>query len=121
MIDSVKPPLFAFEGGDVSIFHSVNELESTLEGIDVLNGAYEAFDSEGFRLELEPRGTRQSMFVIQVGTVRVTGRGERDEASLAQHLRRHLRAVYSLEDDSWGLRDLIGEVVTRESRRGLHS
>ena len=47
-----RPPIFIDEHGDIRAFGSVAEAAADLEAIDVLNGEYEAFDSNGQPLVL---------------------------------------------------------------------
>ena len=40
-------PIFVFEGNDLSLFGDFNSLVTGLEGIDVEDGVYQAYDSRG--------------------------------------------------------------------------
>lgn len=48
----MKPPIIVYNWGDMLLFGSVEAAEQALEAIDVENGEYLAFDSEGRLLEL---------------------------------------------------------------------
>jgi hypothetical protein len=48
----VKLPIIVYEHGDTMIFASVHAAENYLEAIDVLNGEYVVYDSEGSKLQL---------------------------------------------------------------------
>jgi hypothetical protein len=48
----MKPPIIIDENGDISFFESVKDVELYLEPIDVINGEYVAYDSEGHILQL---------------------------------------------------------------------
>lgn len=48
----MKPPIIVDENGDISFFESVKDVELYLEPIDVINGEYVAYDSEGHILQL---------------------------------------------------------------------
>lgn len=48
----MKPPIIVNEHGDVMIFASKSSAEIYLETIDVENGEYQAYDSEGTQLVL---------------------------------------------------------------------
>lgn len=48
----MKPPIIVNESGDADIFDSVEQAEGYLEAVDVNDGRYEAYDSEGRKLLL---------------------------------------------------------------------
>jgi len=48
----MKPPIVISEHGDVTVFASVEKAAQDLEAIDVRNGEYVAYDSEGKLLNL---------------------------------------------------------------------
>ena len=94
------PPIVTDESGDIEVYPSVASACMELEAIDVLDGAYEAFDSRGYRLRidavrdivsvvLEPGSTpdplelerRLRRYVDRVGAARV-GLSELDSATL---------------------------------------
>ena len=43
----IQPPLVVDSGGDISLFRDARALERGLEAIDVQNGEYVVYDSEG--------------------------------------------------------------------------
>jgi hypothetical protein len=49
----MKPPIIVHEHGDTSIYASKEDAAKDLEAIDVMNGEYLAYDSEGLQLKLE--------------------------------------------------------------------
>lgn len=49
-------PLLVFEGGDLSTFDTIQHACGYLETIDVRNGEFDSFDSDGYRLELLTSG-----------------------------------------------------------------
>lgn len=53
---SPKPPIVVDENGDIEVYASVEDACAELEATDVNRGAYELFDSEGFRLRAEVSG-----------------------------------------------------------------
>jgi len=57
----MKPPIFVYENGDLTIFASVEDAETGLEPIDVENDIYTAYDSEGRLLQLIPTSPRITM------------------------------------------------------------
>jgi hypothetical protein len=54
----VTPPVVVDERGDVTLYRSIESAAFALEPIDVQNGEYVAYDSEGFILTLECQGPR---------------------------------------------------------------
>lgn len=48
----MKPPIIIDENGDISFFETVKDVELYLEPVDVINGEYVAYDSEGHILQL---------------------------------------------------------------------
>ena len=48
----VQPPIIVVERGDVSAFESVDDARRWMEAVDVRNGAYAAYDSQGYLLRL---------------------------------------------------------------------
>jgi hypothetical protein len=59
----MKPPIIVSESGDLSIFRSVQDAEQYLEGPDVLENLYVAYDCEGRLLRLEAKGAKNSKFL----------------------------------------------------------
>ena len=57
-LKTVTPPFVIDENGDVSLYRSVEAAARALEPIDVKNGEYVAYDSEGFVLALDCQGPR---------------------------------------------------------------
>jgi hypothetical protein len=54
---AVKPPIVVSEGGDISVFDSVESAEGYLEVPDVENAEFELFDSEGVVLHARVEST----------------------------------------------------------------
>jgi hypothetical protein len=48
-------------GRDLIIYHSVEEAELHLEGIDIINNEYIGFDAEGYVLDLEVLQTKKPL------------------------------------------------------------
>ena len=67
---NVQSPMFVIDGLDVSLHDSLAEVISSLEGIDVADGIYRVFDSEGRRIHLRAEGVRRECFMVDIGTVR---------------------------------------------------
>jgi len=58
----MKAPLVCAEGWDIGVFDSPRDLERAVEALDVKDGIYECFDSEGVVLRLcVSRGDRVSV------------------------------------------------------------
>ena len=55
----MRPPIIVHARGDVSIYESVDEAQRDVEAVDVRNGEYEFYDSEGrvLRGVVVPRAT----------------------------------------------------------------
>lgn len=49
----IRPPLVVYNWGDVEVFPSVEAVKEYVEPVDVNNGEYLVFDSEGRILELQ--------------------------------------------------------------------
>jgi hypothetical protein len=94
------PPIIADDNGDITMFPTVADAEQDVEAIDVVDGAYEFFDSAGSRLAATAIGTRVQIardpqaipnpdeldarlrnYVVRVGPQRV-GVDEPDSATL---------------------------------------
>jgi hypothetical protein len=109
---TVEYPLILVEGLDVSLYPSIPRLEGQLEGIDVEEGAYRAYDAAGRGLKLEAYGvkrTRRGKWKGIPGGARVTV--AEAEPSHVEELRvalaRHLKAVGEDVDANSGLGDLV--------------
>lgn len=53
---TLQPPIVVIEGKDVRVFRTVDEAARAVEGPDVLEGIYEAYDATGVRIELASDG-----------------------------------------------------------------
>lgn len=109
MARSVSPPLLVFEGGDLSIFRSLAEVESALEGIDVEDGVYEAFDSAGRVVSLKASGVVRGQHVVDIGRTRVESVETLPTAGdrLKRLLHEHLGAIGRAMPIGTDLRDLV--------------
>lgn len=80
----VKPPIIICESGDVRIYDSIEDAARSMESIDVINGEYFAYDSEGYLLDLHvderyvPMAPSwlQWLFGVPIGPVEIRGRKE---------------------------------------------
>jgi hypothetical protein len=67
-VDAVFP-VFLFEGNDLSLFDDFDSLVMGLEGIDVEDGVYQAYDSRGRAVGLKAHGVKRGSFMVEIGTV----------------------------------------------------
>lgn len=67
----MKPPIIVEESGDVSIYGTVGDAELDLEPIDVREGRFVAYDSEGHLLELCPTEPRVTIKDIEPAPLRL--------------------------------------------------
>ena len=68
----VVPPVFLLEAGVLDAgYGSLEELVRSVEGVDVDDGIYSVFDSEGRRIHLCAEGVRRGRFWVEIGAVRV--------------------------------------------------
>ena len=80
----VKLPIIICESGDVRIYDSIEDAARSMESIDVINGEYFAYDSDGYLLDLHvderyvPMGPNwyQWLFGVPIGPVEIRGRKE---------------------------------------------
>jgi hypothetical protein len=85
MLELPVPPIVTDEGGDIGVYPSVASACLELEPIDVLDGAYEAFDSRGFRLRIDAARDVVSMVLDSESAA--------DPAELERRLRRFIERV----------------------------
>ena len=86
----------------MSFHDSVEALETALEGIDVENGVYKAFDAEGRKLTLKAIGVIRGTIVSSVGIVKLAAAElvPSHQIELSELLRAYLMAVgYSASED----------------------
>lgn len=104
----MRPPLVCAEGLDVHVFDSASDLIAWVEAIDVKEGAYECYDSEGRQLDLLVSGADQVF--IEERTVEDAG-----VEALAKLLRESL-ASGRVTIDSRGM-DLTSLIEAARRRR----
>ena len=105
----ISPPFFVFEGLDLSIYDSLNEIEANLEGVDVEDGVYEAFDSMGRVIDLKATAVERGKFTVDIGkthveTVAATPTGAE---RLCRLFRKSLRAIGRSVLNEASLHDLV--------------
>lgn len=59
---TITPPIFVIEGRDISIYTAAENALNDLEAIDIKNGAYVVYDSEGRLLQLGADKKRVPIF-----------------------------------------------------------
>lgn len=84
MVDPT-PPIVVDENGDIEVYPTVAMAGQALEAIDVIEGSYEMFDSEGRQLLLVAHGDLVS--------IELPRDSHSDPAQLEFRLRRYIKAV----------------------------
>ena len=90
LMSNLKLPIFVIEGGDVSVYLSVNEAEIDIEPIDAKSGGLMAYDAEGRLLRFETNHWRVSIGLAE------------DEPGHAAELEAALREFLIAVEDSIG-------------------
>lgn len=80
----VRLPIIICESGDVHIYDSIDKAARSIESLDVLQGEYIVYDSEGYVLDLHvdelyiPRGPKWLRWLlgVPIGPVEIRGRKE---------------------------------------------
>jgi hypothetical protein len=85
----VRPPIIVVEGLDVSFFPSPSAAAAALEGPDVIDGIYQAYDADGRRLVLKSAGGAADYSAVVV----VEESGVIESDALSQLLREYLAAA----------------------------
>ncbi len=97
----LKFPLIVFDGLDIFIFNSTKELETGLEGIDVQEHCFKAYDADGRALSLKAVGAWRRWFIINSGQVEI--KAAEDEPNhkdeLVGYLREYLKAIGQPADE----------------------
>lgn len=91
------PPLIlvAKDDGGIEMFDDLAQLASAVEGVDVEDGNYLAFDAVGRVIELTAQGVTRARPTVDIGTVTagLAWPSVSRPGALAEHLRTHLRRV----------------------------
>lgn len=107
-------PIFVFEGNDLSLFDSFEALVTGLEGVDVEDGAYKAYDSCGRAVVMEAQGVVRGRFVVEIGTVAVRGVDEVPSVDLFESdLRSFLQACSETPAAELPIEDLVRACIKR--------
>lgn len=103
------PPVLVFEGCDLLIYGSFDELEQDLEGIDVEDGIYEAFDAIGRVVRLSAAGVERGRFCVSIGETHAHSIEAPPAGASRLHglLQQHLEAVGRPVPHNARLEDLV--------------
>ena len=105
-------PILVFDGNDLSVFGDVRSVCTGLEGIDVEDGVYQAYDSHGRVVELKACGVKRGRFGVEVGTVAVGRLSEHsDGEEFEGRLRSYLAACGEDAPQHWGIRELVDACI----------
>jgi hypothetical protein len=112
---TISPPIVVIDGSDISIYKSVSEAERHLEGPDVKDGRYLAYDSEGRLLKLDAIGVkRTSLFVgismVDIGYVKITAESETLHVEPLKDLLIKFLTRFSIDGD-WLHRASLNELL----------
>jgi hypothetical protein len=113
----MSTPVIVSENGDLMIFKSVEQAQAALEPIDVKNGEYVAYDSEGFLLAFEiVRFKKNNIFRAnhEVEAVELKKSTKHCPKQLSELLIQFFKNTntYVREDDSAKLQDLIQKAIS---------
>jgi hypothetical protein len=120
MVD-VKAPIIVDNHGDLSVYGSLEKAIGDLEPVDVRNGEYIAYDSEGRLLNVVVETSRPWKFSIFQGPrdERIGFIPTEDEPTHSDELRTKL--IHFLkrvgEDENWALCASLEELVNRSVQR----
>lgn len=81
----LTPPIIVDGDGDFAVHATIDDAISSVEAIDVADGLYEVFDSNGYRLQIAAHGERVS---IQLDTA-----SQPDPNGLARRARAHIELL----------------------------
>ena len=122
-IDSDRPPgirfpIFVSEPNDLSAYESVSDLKLDLEPVDVEQGNYFAYDSEGRLLNLRATGVRRGLFgSVDQHKASITVELAEETPSHADELRHRLVSFLSAVEkngpflDSLSLEELVSRAL----------
>jgi hypothetical protein len=90
----VNGPYFLVDGGDVSVYSGVRELEAHLEPYDVEGSALRLFRSDGTELSLETKADRPGTALYKRRVMAAEHVIGRDPSHLATSIRTYLRGPF---------------------------
>ena len=101
-------PIFVFGGNDLSLFASFDSLTTALEGVDVEDGVYTAYDSCGRAVALEASGVSRGRFTVEIGRIVVGDVSEIPSvAEFEDRLRSYLHACGEDPREQVTLQELV--------------
>jgi hypothetical protein len=107
-------PILVFEGNDLSLFDDFDSLTTALEGIDVEDGVYQAYDSRGRAVELKAGGVKRGRFMVEVGTITVGGISTHPSSEeFKSRLRWYLAALGQDFDSEMSTEELVNACIRR--------
>jgi len=113
-------PIFVFDGNDLSLFASFNSLTTSLEGVDVEDGVYAAYDSSGRAVALQASGVSRGRFTVEIGRVVVGAVSETpDVAAFGGRLRSYLHACGEGSRREMTLEELVHACIKRKGYQGV--
>ncbi|ABE43580.1 hypothetical protein [Polaromonas sp. JS666] len=113
-------PIFVFDGNDLSLFDSFNSLTTALEGVDVEEGVYTAYDSSGRVVFLQATGVARGRFTVEIGRVIVGPVSEApDVADFGRRLRSYLQACGEDSRAGMTLEELVHACIKRTGYQGV--
>ena len=107
-------PVFVFDGNDLSVFGDMRSLCTGLEGVDVEDDVYEAYDAQGHALELKASGVKRGRFGVEIGTVAVGRLSEHPNGEeFVGRLRSYLAACGVVAPQHSSTQELVDACIRR--------
>ena len=112
-------PIFVFDGNDLSLFASFDSLTIALEGVDVEDGVYAAYDSSGRAVALTASGVLRGCFTVEIGRVVVGDvNATPDVTEFDGRLRSYLHACGEGKSEETTLQELVHACIKRAGYYG---
>jgi hypothetical protein len=111
MNTSLQLPIIVAEGEDISVFESVKSAESYIEAIDVDDGVYQAWDSEGRVLTLTADPPYKALITRAVH-ISVEQPEKLEPEKLEAYLAKVLRKYVDPKFESISLEETIAKIVS---------
>lgn len=103
----IKTPIIVNENGDIDIFRDLETTENYLEPIDIKNGEYEIFDSEGRVIEQSIQKKKKYFLSAETETVLLSPSNTFDAPRLSKILKRHLISINIHFNNESSLEDIL--------------
>ena len=113
----MKLPIITVEHGDVSVFKSADDLQQYLEPIDVINGEYQAYDREGYLLDLKVIDTECPSLLGTIKTKKVIVVNANEKKNHSDELKNifidffRSTSTYEPDDEKQTLDKLINKAI----------